>query len=104
MLPLLCRSAVEAAASLDRCGSNTSRMVDLGVRSGTKWTPHSKCTASGIVMAPLQAPSALKEARVGLGASYTAVHAGDGNKLANESFCIGPRDRVVDIYPDSASV
>jgi hypothetical protein len=57
-----------------------------------------------MVMTPLQAPSALKEARVGLGTGYTAVRAGDRNELANESSCEGPRDRVVDVDPDSARV
>jgi hypothetical protein len=74
------------------------------MRPGAKRTPHSKCTASGVMMAPLQALSALKEARVGLGTGYAAVHASDGNVLANEPSCKGPRDRIVNVNPDSASV
>jgi hypothetical protein len=55
-------------------------------------------------MTPLQAPGALKEARVGLGTDNTAVLAGDRNKLTNESSGEGPTDSVVDINPDNASV
>jgi hypothetical protein len=56
------------------------------------------------MVTPLQAPSALKEARVGLGTGYAAVHAGDGNELTDKSFCIGPGHCVVDIDPDRTRV
>jgi hypothetical protein len=56
------------------------------------------------MMAPLQAPSALKEACVWFGADDATVLAGDWNILTNESSCEGPTDCVVNINPDSTSV
>jgi hypothetical protein len=56
------------------------------------------------MMAPLQAPGALKETHMGFGTNNTAVLAGYRNKLANESLCEGPTDHVMDISPDSTSV
>jgi hypothetical protein len=55
-------------------------------------------------MAPLHAPGALKEARMGLGANDATILAGNGNILTNESSCEGPTDSVVDVNPDSTCV
>jgi hypothetical protein len=55
-------------------------------------------------MAPLQAPGALKETHMGLGTDNTAVLAGDGNELTNESSCERPTDSVMDVNPDHTGV